>query len=214
MELLKRKNKNQLLFIIGLFLIACGIFAFTYYHFKYESISKNEELKIEEFFIEESTTEESILTTPVVEETEKKETKKVSYNYIAVLEIPTIGLKRGLVDPSSYYNNVDYNIQIINSSTFPDVENGNFILASHNGASYISFFKNLYKLNINDNVYIYYNGIKYEYIIEKIYDTPKDGNIEIFRNYEKTTITLITCKKNTKDKQVVYIGYLNNKSSY
>ena len=115
MELLKRKNMNQLLFIFGSFLTACGIFAFTYYHFKYESISKNEEIKIEEFFIEEPTIEESISTTPVVEETEKKETKKVSYNYIAVLEIPTICLKRGLVDPSSYYNNVDYNIQIINS---------------------------------------------------------------------------------------------------
>jgi len=213
MELLKRKNKNQLIFLIGFFLIACGIFAFTYYHFKYESISKNEEIKIEEFFIDESINEEPS-STPIVEETEKKETNKVSYNYIAILEIPTIDLKRGLVDPSSYYNNVDYNIQIINSSTFPDVDKGNFILASHNGASYISFFKNLHKVNINDKVYIFYNGIKYEYIIEKIYDTPKDGNIEIYRDYEKTTITLITCKKNTKDKQVVYIGYLNSKIPY
>lgn len=211
MVLQKRKNKNQLFFIIGLFFIACGIFAFIYYHFKYESISKSEEIKIEEFFIEEQIIENQTPTTPVEEE---EISKKVSYNYIAILEIPTINLKRGLVDPSSYYNNVDYNIQIINSSTFPDVENGNFILASHNGASYVSFFKNLYKLNINEKVYVFYNGFKYEYIIENIYDTPKDGYVEIYRNYDKTTITLITCKKNTKDKQVVYIGYLNNKTPY
>lgn len=212
MELLKRKNRNQFIIVMGFFLFLSGIFIFTYYHFKYESISKNEEIKIEEFFDEEQTISDTI-ETPIEVET-KAETKQITYNYVAVLEIPTINLKRGLVDPSSYYNNVNYNIQIINSSTFPDIENGNFILASHNGASYISFFKNLYKLNINDKVYVYYNNIKYEYVIENIYDTNKDGNVEIYRNHERTTITLITCKKDTKDKQVVYIGYLNNTSTY
>lgn len=212
MELLKRKNRNQFIIVIGFFLFICGIFSFTYYYFKYDSINKSEEIKIEEFFDEEQTTN-NLLDTPNVEEP-KKEAKQISYNYIAVLEIPTINLKRGLVDPNSYYNNVNYNIQIINSSTFPNIENGNFILAGHNGASYISFFKNLYKLNINDKVYVYYNNVKYEYVIENIYDTNKDGNIEIYRNHEKTTITLITCKKNTKDKQIVYIGYLNNTSTY
>lgn len=211
MELRKRKNKYQLILIIGIFFISSGLFAFIYNHLKYENINQSEEIKIEEFFIEEQIKVEDT-TTPI--ETPKKEENKITYNYIAILEIPTIKLKRGLVDPSSYYNNVDYNIQIINSSTFPDVDKGNFILASHNGASYISFFKNLHKLNINEKVYVYYNNFKYEYIIEKIYDTPKDGYVEIYRNHDKTTITLITCKKNTKDKQVVYIGYLNNKIPY
>ena len=73
----------------------------------------------------------------------------------------------------------EYNIQILNSSTMPNVTNGNLILAGHNGASYISFFKNLHKLNINDKVYLYYNGVKYEYLISKYYDTNKDGNVEI-----------------------------------
>ena len=96
----------------------------------------------------------------------------------------------------------------------PDVVNGNLVLASHNGASYISFFKNLYKLNIDDKVYVYYNGYKYEYSISKIYDTSKDGHIDVYRDNQKTTITLITCKKNTKDTQTVYIGYLTNKVAY
>lgn len=210
MELQERKNKHQLLLIIGVFLIACGLFAFIYHHIKYENLNKREEIKIEEFFIEEQINVENIDNSTAT----KKEENKTSYNYIAVLEIPSINLKRGLVDPSNYYNNVDYNIQIINSSTFPDVDKGNFILASHNGASYVSFFKNLEKLEIKDKVYLYYNNIKYEYIIEKNYDVAKDGDVEIYRNYDKTTITLITCKKNTKDKQVVYIGYLNNKIPY
>ena len=96
----------------------------------------------------------------------------------------------------------------------PDVVNGNLVLASHNGASYISFFRNLDKLNINDKIYVYYGGYKYTYSLSKTYDTPKDGNIEVYRDNSKTTITLITCKKNSKDTQVVYIGYLDSKELY
>lgn len=208
----KRKIKRNNLFIyIGLFLVMISSFMLIYKHCRNENLDKKEEIKIEQFFEEEIDTSVSETpTTPVVEE---KKTN-ISYNYVAVLEIPKINLKRGLVEPTSKYNNVNYNIQVIESSTMPDQVNGNLILAGHNGASYISFFKNLYKLNINDKVYIYYNGIKYEYVLNRIYETPKDGNIEIYREQNKTTITLITCKKNSKDKQMVYIGYLNNEENY
>ena len=56
--------------------------------------------------------------------------------------------------------------------------------------------------------------MKYEYTLDNIYDTPKDGKVEIFRDPKKTALTLITCKKNTKDTQVVYVGYLTNKEQY
>lgn len=188
----------------------CGLFMFTYYHAITKRLDDKENMKIDNFFQEE-------IIDDHVEENSPKETttsNKIDYNYIGVLEIPTISLKRGLVSPDSYYNNVNYNIQIIEHSTMPDIVNGNLILAGHNGASYISFFKNLYKLSPNDKVYIYYNGYKYEYTLNNIYDTPKDGNIEIYRDHKKTTLTLITCKKNTKDTQVVYVGYLTNKEQY
>lgn len=208
----KRKIKRNNLFIyIGLFLVMISSFMLIYKHCRNENLDKKEEIKIEQFFEEEIDT--SISETPTTPVVEKKKTN-ISYNYVAVLEIPKINLKRGLVEPTSKYNNVNYNIQVIESSTMPDQVNGNLILAGHNGASYISFFKNLYKLNINDKVYIYYNGIKYEYVLNRIYETSKDGNIEIYRDQNKTTITLITCKKNSKDKQMVYIGYLNNEETY
>ena len=38
--------------------------------------------------------------------------------------------------------------------------------------------------------------------------------IDIKRDRSVNTITLITCKKNDLDKQVVYIGYLINKETY
>lgn len=208
----KKENRhNDLIKCIGLFLLVCGAFMFIYNQTMKTRLNDENNLKIEEF-LENETNEEIVVEEDIKEETNTSNVS--SYDYIAVLEIPSINLKRGLVDPSSKYNNVNYNIQIINKSTMPDVVNGNLVLAGHNGASYVSFFRNLDKLNINDKIYIYYGGYKYEYSLSKIYDTPKDGNVEVHRDNSKTTITLITCKKNTKDTQVVYIGYLDSKELY
>lgn len=208
----KKENRhNDLIKCIGLFLLVCGAFMFIYNQTMKTRLNDENNLKIEEF-LENETNEEIVVEEDIKEETNTSNVS--SYDYIAVLEIPSINLKRGLVDPSSKYNNVNYNIQIINKSTMPDVINGNLVLAGHNGASYVSFFRNLDKLNINDKIYIYYGGYKYEYSLSKIYDTPKDGNVEVHRDNSKTTITLITCKKNTKDTQVVYIGYLDSKELY
>lgn len=208
----KENKKTDLIMCIGLFLFVCGAFMLIYNYSMKVRLNEDNDLKIEEFL--EIETNEKI---EIQEENTQEETTTSnvsSYNYIAVLEIPSINLKRGLVDPSSKYNNVNYNIQIIDKSTMPDVVNGNLVLASHNGASYISFFKNLDKLNINDKIYVYYGGYKYIYSLSKTYDTPKDGNIEVYRDNSKATITLITCKKNSKDTQVVYIGYLDSKELY
>ena len=211
MESKKENRHNDLIKCIGLFLLVCGAFMFIYNQTMKTRLNEENNLKIEEF-LENETNEEIVVEEDIKEETNTSNVS--SYDYIAVLEIPSINLKRGLVDPSSKYNNVNYNIQIINKSTMPDVVNGNLVLAGHNGASYVSFFRNLDKLNINDKIYIYYGGYKYEYSLSKIYDTPKDGNVEVHRDNSKTTITLITCKKNTKDTQVVYIGYLDSKELY
>ena len=212
MKIKKENRHTDLIKCIGLFLFVCGTFLLIYNYSIKAKIDAENDLKIEEFLENDTNKEIEIL-----EEDTKGETttsKVSSYDYIAVLEIPSINLKRGLVNPSSKYNNVNYNIQIINKSTMPDVVNGNLVLAGHNGASYISFFKNLNKLNLNDKIYIYYGRYKYKYSLSKIYDSPKDGNIEVHRDNNKTTITLITCKKNSKDTQVIYIGYLDSKELY
>ena len=92
----------------------------------------------------------------------------------------------------------------------PDKENGNVILAGHSGNSSISFFKNLYKLSINDDVSIFYNGSEYKYKIVNSYDIEKTGKANIVRNIEKSTLTLITCRQNT-NKQIIYICELVEK---
>ncbi len=140
----------------------------------------------------------------------KKQT--IKYDYIGILEIPKINLTQGFVDKNSKYNNVDYNLQIIKPSSYPDVDRGNFIIASHSGSSSISYFKHLYKINQGDKVYVHYNNVKYTYEVVKIYKEPKNGYINVYRDITKTTLTLITCTKNDNTTQTVYICNLIEKS--
>ena len=131
-----------------------------------------------------------------------------SSNYIGTIEISKINLKKGFVDPSSKYNNIQYNVTILKGFDYPDVENGNFILAAHSGTGIHSYFKDLYKLKNDDTVVITYKNKKYTYKIVKIYMQKKQGYLTIYRNVKKTTLTLITCTKDNKTSQTVYIAEL------
>jgi len=138
----------------------------------------------------------------------KEEQTNEKNNYIGTLEIKKIGLKKGFVAPDSKYNDISYNVTIINGFDYPDVKKGNFILAAHSGTGPQSFFKNLYKLSTGDEAIITYKGKKYTYKIVKIYTQKKQGFLTIYRNVEKTTLTLITCTKDNKKLQTVYIAEL------
>lgn len=209
------KIKDNLITIIGILLIIISISVVMYDNYKdNQKVLENVEL-VENFFeIENNPVEEQKEEVVINDEEDKKTSSSPTYNYIAVLEIPSIKLKRGLVDYKSKYNNIKYNIQIIEHSQMPDIENSNLILAGHNGTSNVSFFNDLDKLKEDSLVYVYYNNIKYIYKINNNYEVNKDGKVEIIRNRNKTTITLITCKKDSKDKQLVYIGYLVDKVEY
>ena len=139
------------------------------------------------------------------EETKKEEKKVIKKEIIGYLEIKKINLKQGLVPKGSYYNHVNRNIQILDASDYPDKEKGNVILAAHSGTSYLSFFKNLYQLSLGDEAKIYYKGMIHTYKIVDIYNVAKVGTVAINRDYEKTCLTLITCTKNSKTEQTVYI---------
>ncbi len=131
---------------------------------------------------------------------------KIDYSkYLGVLEIPRISLKRGFYNTDSKYNDIQYNVTLVRGSSMPDVNNGNLILMAHSGDAYISFFAYLYKLSIGDKAYITYQGDKYKYQLVNIYNVPKNGSVTIVRNYNKTTLTLITCTKDDDYHQTIYI---------
>lgn len=132
-----------------------------------------------------------------------------SNNYLAVIEIPKISLRRYLYDINSKQNDVDKNIEILKNSDMPGVKGGNLILAGHNGNTSVGHFRNLHKLVLNDEIIIYYNDNKYVYKVSKIYDVLKTGTVAIKRDKSQSTLTLITCLGS--DRQLVVIGYLSSK---
>lgn len=222
MQLKKIKRNNltdkerRVLKILGLsfFLIGGLLFigrnAYSYYNEKQAEKRAEEFLQLDKEEVETIKINIDEDTSLVEEETPKEDTS----NYIGVLEIPKINLKRGFFSIDSKDNNVNKNIQVIKESDMPDVVNGNLIIASHSGNSYVSFFKDLYKLSNNDTAYIYYNGIKYTYIFTGKYDVEKTGEVAIHRDNTKSTLTLITCSKNDNTKQEVYILELESEEDY
>lgn len=176
-------------------------------------VNSNDEIyedipNVEELPNDSSNTEEVV--PPVTENPiEKPKPPVINYDkYLGVLEIPRISLKRGFYGLSSPHNNIEENVTLVAGSKMPDVDKGNLILMAHSGDAYISFFAFLHKLNIGSDIYVTYNKVKYHYKLVNKYDVLKDGTVSIVRNYDKTTLTLITCTKDDATKQTVYIAEL------
>ena len=144
------------------------------------------------------------------EEQKEEELGEVTNEYIGYLTIPKINLKKGFLDMRSKLNNIEQNITVIEGSSYPDKEKGNLIIAAHSGSGWKAFFNDLYKLSTGDKAEISYKGKKYTYKIVNIYKQQKTGTIAIYRNYDKTTLTLITCTNFDKATQTVYVAELQS----
>ena len=196
----KIKLNNSTILLIGIIFVVVGVCIGFYEIFSerrnkifsdmnillYESEIPSNIESDEEIEIEEESNE--IIEQPVEEE--KEETK---YDFIGILEIPKINLKRGFLELNSKYNKVDYNITLIKGSTFPDETNNNLILAAHSGNCKVCFFDKLFELSINDNAYVQYNNIRYKYKLVNTYEVEKDGTVPNYRVYDKNVLTLISC---------------------
>jgi len=209
MALKKIKNKVGYLFIIvGTILFFFGIFLLIDKENNNNNLKKIEKISIDNFI---ETQQETINNSSNSINNEQDNKKIIKYN--AVLEIPKIGLKKGLVNKNSSQNNVNKNIYVLKESIFPDnTEISHIILASHSGNSSVSFFKNLNKLEKNDYIYLYYKNFKYIYRIINIKEIEKNGTLQLDFN-DKSDITLVTCIMGTK-KQIVYIANLVENKKY
>ena len=214
MEHLKRKNKIKnnrysILIMIGVFFIFLGSSYLIYNQYNNEKQDSINDGLIEDYF----KVEDEIIETPQKEIEEEKPVPKEKIDYIAVLEIPKIKLKRGIVDKNSSYNNVNRNIYTLKETTMPDEEdNSHIMLASHSGNSYISYFKNLNKLNLNDEVYFFYKNNKYVYKVIKKYEVEKTGTVKLSKK-NSSDITLITCVSGTNN-QIVLVANLESIENY
>ena len=214
MEHLKRKNKIKnnrysILIMIGIYFIFLGSSYLIYNQYNNKKQDSINDGLIEDYF----KVEDEIIETPQKEIEEEKPVPKEKIDYIAVLEIPKIKLKRGIVDKNSSYNNVNRNIYTLKETTMPDEEdNSHIMLASHSGNSYISYFKNLNKLNLNDEVYFFYKNNKYVYKVIKKYEVEKTGTVKLSKK-NSSDITLITCISGTNN-QIVLVANLESIENY
>ena len=207
----KSSKKSQLAIIGSLILIISGISLIGGKYLYNFCLEKEEDFKIEEFYEEQKEIDINVLEDTTEQKEETKTESKVEY--VAVIKIPKIGVEKGLCKKGTSCNNVNRNIQILNEATYPDVANGNFILAGHSGNGRTAYFKNVDKLKTDDEIYIIYNGFQYKYKIVNIYDIEKTGTANIIRNKEKTTLTLVTCRHNT-NKQIIVISELVERTEY
>lgn len=199
------KTIGKLLILLSL----ATLLSYKIYNYYYEK----KDADVINSYIEETSRiiEEENIAVPL-EET-KNEIKKVDIKYTAVLEIPSINLKRGVVDSAKNFNSINYAISVDKHSNYPN-KVGNFILYAHSGNSNISYFKKLIDVEINDNVFVYYKGIKYNYKIFNKYNIEKNGTVNVLSSNENKYITLITCNQKRKGYQVVLVGKLVEQNNY
>ncbi len=197
--------KHQIIIKIGvLFILAAAILL------KLDSYQNKVEYQKEIQKIETFLEQEKIKQ---IEDFDKKENiLKKPTDYIAVLEIPKIRLKKGLFDINDVRNNVDQNIQIVKNSQFPNERNGNLILAGHSGIGSAVYFNHLNALEIGDTIFLYYHGIKYIYQLSLRYEIEKTGYFTMPENQSEVNLILITCKMNSHQ-QLVFISKLQNQET-
>lgn len=187
--LLSLKNKH--IVIVGLIVIILSILYFGMKFYNYYSDTKNNDKAVQ-----------AVLDKKI------NGIDNLKYRYKAVLEIPSIKLKRGILDISNKYNKAKYNIELIRE------DDDMIVLASHNGNNYNSYFGNLKNISLGDTINYYLDGKIYKYIYTDSYDIKKDGYADIYRKKGNKCIVLVTCKDGSNDGQTVFIGYLDDVLEY
>lgn len=212
-EIIKRMKKNNLKFQVaaGVILIISGIplLLSNYIKEKRDVVFSEMNLVLSEINTRdiENVEEEPAVEEPT-EEVKEDNNNYIYEEYLGVLDIPKINFYKGFYSKTSSLNNVQFNLFVLKESDYPDVVNGNLIIAGHSGNYSNSYFNDLYKLSIDDTVTVHYQGKDYIYKITKIYNEKKTGIVRILRNRNKTSLTLITCTNGDNYHQTIYIAEL------
>lgn len=121
---------------------------------------------------------------------------------IGKLIINKINIMNDLYNIESKKNNVEENVTILKGSIEPENDNSIMFLAAHSGTGNLAYFKNLNQLEIDDEIILIYKNISYDYRVESIWESEKDGNIEVPK-LEKKQLILTTCSPNKNNKQLI-----------
>ena len=199
---------------LGILLIMLSIIS-SFIYVGYNHIKKQKNMSnINTYINETSNKNENVETLEKINNESNKENNNIKkINYTAILEIPSIKLKEGLVDSTKNFNSINYAVSVDKNSNYPN-EMGNFILYAHSGNSSVAFFKNINKVKLNDTIYVYFNGVKYKYVVSNIYDIKKTGKAEVIKTNNSRVVTLITCNQHKEGYQTIVIGKMKSEEKY
>ena len=152
---MKKYNSKRFLVVVSILIIVLGFFFISYDYLlskkdkvydkitleieKVQEINDNT-LKNDDDLSDKNDTIKDIINNDNKEPNNNSTPSKPSsgdntiyYDYVGVLEIPKVNLKKGFVSIDSKYNNVNKNIEIMKESSYPDVDGSLMVMASHNG---------------------------------------------------------------------------------
>lgn len=212
MARIKHKISPNVIALVAAAIIVLGLF-FTLSSFIDEKRLLSFDYMNNQFYDDEQIVDDVYTTNVSSEDSSSDSTSSSSVtsnleHYIGYLEIPKLGFRRGFYNIDSALNTVEANIEVIKGSSMPDVENGNLIIAGHSGTGWKAFFNDLHLLEVGDEARVLYQGNTYIYQITNIYKDKNTGRLAIKRDYNKTTLTLVTCTNNDSSTQTIYIAEL------
>lgn len=99
-------------------------------------------------------------------------------------------------------NDYVYGIVMFMEYGRPNELNSNVIIGGHSGDSSNAYFNDLILLEIGDKVVLYYDDVKYIYIVDSIKEV-FDTDMSVLNNTGEKILTLLTCKNNDISKRIV-----------
>lgn len=162
-------------------------------------INKSELEKLSEPSDIAKTLENSIIVEGA-EQLPEEEKISLAKGSIAVIDIPSVGIRGQVVEGTSDAVLKNYIGKFIESAN--PGENGNFCVAAHNNI-YTEIFRNLYKVEVNSEVRVITKNKEYIYKVKSV-NKIQPTQIEVLNaNPSLHEITLITCSDMARSRIVV-----------
>ena len=125
-----------------------------------------------------------------------------SYNtteFVGYLKIPKIDMNLGFYDYDSPLNDVEYNIEFIDTGV-----TNTYLIAAHSGVGKKAYFNDLAKLAIDDDIYLELHDKNMHYKVIDITRTIKNG--EVYISNSSGFLYLTTCDQTIKGYQLTIIA--------
>lgn len=131
-----------------------------------------------------------------------KTPKMIKNKYWGYIEIPKLKIYYGFYSLNDQKNQIKNGIEVMSGSSLPSINGSNIVLVAHSGIAYNVLFDRLDVLALEDEVNLYFNNIKYIYKVKRILKKDKKDILSTIKT-NKNTLTLITCDKKEKDKNLI-----------